>query len=367
MLAGSSDVGVVGAGIVGLSVAWALLERGVEVTVYERGLPGNDQSGGETRLFRHGHDDPRMVRLARRSRAAWADWEHEFGLELVSRDGVVALGAKAQQRLATLESVGGVRARAIETDEVASRLPLLARYHGPAVLDEDGGAIRTTATIGALTDRLGDRIVADHVVSVRTRSQGSAEVRTGGATAEHDRVVVCAGRGAATLARGVGLDLPVSVMAHVRLTFRVRDPAPGRVACLQDASDAFGSVGAYGAPTPTNDRFALGLSDEVETQAGGGLADPAALARSARGIERYAAQALPGVVADPVGVRHCWVTKLGWSDDGVAVWDAGALLFLAGNNLYKHAPSLGRAVADAVATGEVAAWLQPEAQLGRAP
>jgi sarcosine oxidase len=56
---------------VGLATGYALTERGVSVTVYERGVPGHGQSGGESRIFRHAHDDPRLVAFARRSRLTW--------------------------------------------------------------------------------------------------------------------------------------------------------------------------------------------------------------------------------------------------------------------------------------------------------
>ncbi|HWM12175.1 MAG TPA: FAD-dependent oxidoreductase, partial [Solirubrobacteraceae bacterium] len=167
-----SGVAVVGAGIVGLATAYELLARGVPVTIYERGVPGAGQSGGESRIFRHAHDDPRLVDLAIEARARWREWEERFGVELVAPVGTLALGPAVERRFELLRAAG-VDVRMIAAEEA---LPILAAGAGPAMLDEDGGVIRTTAAVRALAGALADRLVIDEVVEVRP----SGEVRAGG-------------------------------------------------------------------------------------------------------------------------------------------------------------------------------------------
>ncbi len=355
---------MVGAGIVGLSTAYSLLERDVAVTVYEQGVPGNGQSGGESRIFRHAHADPRLVAFACRSRSIWTEWEQALGVELVSGDGVIALGPMVEDRLRVLGEVGGVDARPIDTDELSQWLPLLAGYSGPAMLDEAGGSIRTGTVIKALTGRLDGSLVADEVISVRSTTAGTVEVRTGGRCAEYAAVVVCAGRRTPQLARGVGLALPVRQAAHVRLTFALRGDPPARLACLQDGSGSFGETGIYAAPLAGNRHYALGLSQTIDVKDDGSLLDPAGLAELSERASGYVGRALPGLVREPVAYRHCWVTELPWSPDGLGVWEADGLYFVSGHNLFKQAPALGRALAGAALGEGLARELRPEERLG---
>jgi sarcosine oxidase len=329
------DVAVVGAGIVGLATAHALAADGATVTVFERGAPGGAQSGGESRIFRHGHDDPRLVALAVRSRAAWREWEAAFGVELVAPYGSVLLGPAVERRLPLLLDAG-VRARPVE----AADLRVVGEWAGPGIVDDDAGVIRTRAAIAALAAAA--PIVTDEVYAVA--ADGS--LRAGGVVARFDRVIVCAGRGTAALARSAGLDLPVSEEAHARLEFPLRGEPPDRLPCLQHPD------GAYGDPLPGNATFAVGLGE---------VPDPAELAASAEQTREWVARSLPGLEPVPVGVRHCWATTLPWGPDGMAVWEAGRARFIAGGNLFKHAPWLGRSLAGE----ELPSELAPSAQLGR--
>ena len=56
-----------------------------------------------------------------------------------------------------------------------------------------------------------------------------------------------------------------------------------------------------------------------------------------------------------------------WSADSFAVWEAGGALFLAGDRMFKHAPLIGRLLADAALDGRLAPDLHPDARLGAAP
>ena len=143
----------------------------------------------------------------------------------------------------------------------------------------------------------------------------------------------------------------------------MRGPVPAGLPCLLDTSDAFGPLGSYATPALGYGAYSVGV-DSVDVDDDGGTPDPDGLAAVDERTRAYVARALPGLDPEPVDVRHCWTTTLPWGDDGVAVWRRDGLFTLAGNNLFKHAPVLGRVAARALEAGEVPALLRPAARLG---
>ncbi len=359
-------VAVVGAGIVGLSVARALLGRRADVRVYERGEPGNGQSGGESRIFRHAHDDPRLVEIARESRRIWFEWERELGIETVSRDGALAIGPPVEGRAERLAEDGAIDFARPDPAAAREALPILAPFEAPALLDPGGGAIRTTDVVERLAAELGPRLVRDEVLSVRP-ADGCVELRSGGERQCFDSVVVCAGIATGAIARTMGVEIPVEPAAHLRATFRLREPGPARLACFQDGSGIWGETGVYAAPEPGNERYAVGLAGTTRVRPDGSLPDAGELARFEDRVVAYVRAAMPGLVPEVEELRHCWVTRLPWGEDAVSVWERRGVFFPAGHNLFKQAPALGRRLAAAALGERLDEQLVPEARLGEPP
>ena len=328
----ATEVAVVGAGITGLSTAYALQRRGVEFVCFEAAAPGSGQSAGRTRVFRHGHDDERLVRLAVRARAEWERLEGELGTRLLGREGVLVCGPNVAERAAAFEAAG-VPARLVGREEQSRALPVFEAPEDEALLDELGGSIDVRAAIDGLAGSLGERLVPARVFGVRERDSG-VELHTSEGVWSAERAILCPGAQLHELTAGLGLEIPLTIELHTRAAFRVREPG-ARLACLLDRSNVHGEI-VYAAPMPDGRHYAIGLGGEEEPPV------DEALAR----LSAYARRAMPGLDPEPASVRLCQTSVLPWGADAFAVWRTGGIDVLAGANLFKFGPLLGELLAD---------------------
>jgi glycine oxidase len=104
------DVAVVGAGVIGLSIAWRLAQRGLSVAVFDRAGVGAGASLAATGMLaaaaEHEPGDPELLALALESQGLWPQFgralEAQSGLAIDLRESgtlVVALGRDEVERL----------------------------------------------------------------------------------------------------------------------------------------------------------------------------------------------------------------------------------------------------------------------------
>jgi sarcosine oxidase len=352
------DVAVVGAGIVGLAAADALVRRGARVVCLDGGLPGNGQSAGAARGFRHLHADPGLTRLAVRSRAGWRRWEERAGVELLERGGALRFGGDAEPEVAALRAVG-VAARVLARGEAEARLPWLSPEAGPLLFDPDGGALRAGPAFRALVGFVGDRVVRARVSSLDAGARGVRVVTAMGEAVECSRCLVCAGTGTERLVAPVGIRIERERRVALRLTFPVLSGSSGPAPVWGDRSGRFGER-AYGTPEGPG-RYAVGLGGTSRPPLDAALDDPfleavpgaAVDVREARRrLIAYVGAAFPGLSPEPVdGVLRLITPLAGLDEDAFGLWERDGVLAFAGHNLFKHAPSLGEMLAEA-ALGE---------------
>ena len=200
------DVGVVGAGIVGLGLAWSAARRGHRVTVFERGTAA---TGASVRNFGMiwpiGQPAGDAHALAMRSRQAWLELAHHAGL-WVSRCGSIHL-AHREDEWAVLEEFASAapglgytcelltRAEVLRRTDAANPDRLLGGLFSPTELGiNPRTAVRTLP--GWLANRLDVRFELGTTI---TNVEPGWVCSSDGRRWAFDRVVVCGGADFETL------------------------------------------------------------------------------------------------------------------------------------------------------------------------
>jgi sarcosine oxidase subunit beta len=293
---------VVGGGIVGLSSAYSLAERGADVTVVEKGSLGCGSTGRANGGIRAQFTSAVSIELSRESIAVWERFEEDFHTDIdYRRPGYLFLArtddtaARFREHVA-LQNDHGVESEFLSPGAAAERCPGLdcEAYVGATYCPTDGfadphlglqGFARAARAAGA------DVRTGVGVTDVRVTDGAVRGVETTEGPLDASFVVNAAGPWAARVGAMAGLDLPVSPRRRQLLVADPERPVPADVPLTVDVDD-----GAHFRPERDGRAVVGGRFDGADTEQ-----DPDRY-RSAYDVD-WAAEALEHVsgVADYFG------------------------------------------------------------------
>ena len=266
----SADVLVVGAGVVGLSIALALRTRGAQVVVLERAGVGEGQSGIQPGGIRLQWGTTLNCRLAIESRAWWTTAGERLDAPVtLAFDSCgylfVAHSEAVLERLAAavrLQNAAGVPSRVVSPMEAGSLVPGLRTESlvGATYCAEDGYMDEPRAAIAAIARQLDVR----HATVDAVLPDGGAwtlDTTAGRFTAPS--VVVAAGADTRALVGPLGVDLPIELEPrHLFLSPPIRERLLGPLVVAPELR--FAAKQLHGGRVLASD---LGAAGDPETEA----------------------------------------------------------------------------------------------------
>ncbi|HEY7422340.1 MAG TPA: FAD-dependent oxidoreductase [Gaiellaceae bacterium] len=313
-------VAVVGAGVMGCATAWALSERGAEVTVHEQFGLDHDRgsSHGRTRIFRVAYPEPYWVRLAQEAYAGW----QELDPSLLGLYGLIELVAEPALTSARALDECGVPYRLLGPDDV--------RAHG-ANLPQGWAALYVPDAGVVFADRARHAFLEAAGIEAETnRRIGSTD------ELDADVVVVTAG----SWIRDLVADVPVTVTRETVAYFKREGPPPPSIVDL-DAET--GGHGMYSLHDPVYGLKAgahhAGAEADPDTDA---APDPAIVER----IAAWVRERFPDVNPDPAAAQSCLYTTT--ADEGFILERRGRIVVgsACSGHGFKFAPAVGRRLAE---------------------
>ncbi len=240
------DVVVIGAGVAGISTAWFLAKRGVDVLVLEKGRVAGEQSSRNWGWIRKQARDADELPIVIESQQIWAGLAEEIGEDVgFARRGVAYL-ADTESQLARHEEWLEVAqqhqldTRLLTSSEVEALIPgLPGRYAGGLHTPSDARAepFLAVPALARAARRAGGRIIENCAVRGIEFQAGAVSGVVTELGPVRTRAAVCAcGAWSSLLLRHVGLDLP-------QLTFRA---TVARTAPAPDFYDGNASAPGFG-------------------------------------------------------------------------------------------------------------------------
>ncbi len=351
------DVGIIGAGVHGSSVAYHLSTQGVRVVVVDREGPASGPTGRSSAICRAYYTNAFLARTARDSIRMFERFEDLTGRDAeFRRTGLLFLHppedvSQVAASVAQLNALGVVT-ELLSPDEVAERFPMFdLEGIGVGALERDAGyadphatteGLFRTALANGAEARLGSPVVAIEA----DPAGGGAIVTADGTRSACGRVLIAAGPWTRPLARQVGEDLPLTVERHAVATFLWggAEPVPAHGDLVAgyyfrpEGEEQFLMGRLHSAPEADPDDFSEDIApEEIESLA-------SAVVRRVPGLLPAASS---GGWASLYDVSPDWQPVIGEIAPGIFV-DAGT-----SGHGFKLAPALGKHIADLVTGAQI--------------
>ncbi len=221
----NTEVVVIGGGIVGVSTALALAQRGIPVTLCEKGALAAEQSSRNWGWVRNMGRDPRELPLMIEAMRIWSDVEERLGGTGYRRSGILYLCRDERELAARARWLPYAKAFQLDTrligpDEVARVLPgSNRRWKGALYTPSDARAEPQRAV--PVFARYARQLGAAFVVNCAVRAIEKTGGRVSGVLTEKgpiacNAVVLAGGAWSRLFCRSLGLTLPqLKVLASV--------------------------------------------------------------------------------------------------------------------------------------------------------
>lgn len=216
----TADAAIVGAGIMGCSVAWHLASRGVRVTVLERNGIAAGSTGRSSAIVRQHYSNGLTARMALHSLRVFEEFDERVGGECgFTRTGFVVIVADADrsglEANISLQRAVGIRTELLGPGELRDLIPALEidDVAGAAFEPDSGYADPhlTTNAYAAAARRRGATIHPDRPVTGLRFSEGRViGVETATGPVDSPTVINCAGPWAAAVAGMAGVEVPIA-------------------------------------------------------------------------------------------------------------------------------------------------------------
>ena len=255
-MAERADVAIIGGGIMGTSLAFALTQRGVrDVVVVERGTLAAGASGRTGALLRQHYSNVPEATLAHLSLKIFANWADEIGgdcgfertgsIITVSTSGEDAVNVERMRRNVAMQNRLGIRSEVIDAARLRELQPFtVADDVAAAVYESDSGyvdAVAATRGMGEAAVRGGARVLEGRAATgIIVEAGRVAGVATDAGPIAAGAVVCAAGAWSVPLLTAIGIAVPIEAQ-RVQVAVLARPlemPAAGTM-CYVDTAAGF--------------------------------------------------------------------------------------------------------------------------------